>query len=117
MVAAIFVLEGDGVIVQTESGIFVRSAEVDRERERLDRVVVVVELQVLDEAVAILDDPVDADADAGLGLEDESSAHGDNLGDLHDEDRLYGTLSVLAIVDGVGCDLRESERCCDDGFI
>lgn len=81
---AVFVPERDGIIVQTESGGFVMFVEVDREGQGLDGAVVVVELHVLDKTVAILDDPIDTDADAGLGMENEGCAQSDDLGDLHD---------------------------------
>lgn len=83
MVLVIFVPERNGVVIHVESGIFVRSAEVDREGEGLGRGVVVVDPHVLDGAEVIVHISIDANADASLGLEGEGSAQSDDLGDLH----------------------------------
>lgn len=79
-----FVLERNGVGIQMESGLVVRGGEIDWVGEGFDPGVVVLQLQVLDGLIAVFDSSVDADADAGLGLESEGSAQSDDLGDLHD---------------------------------
>lgn len=97
VVLAVFVLERHGVIIQGETGLFVVEAEVDGEGRGFDHVVVVEELHLLDRLVVALGVSIDADADAGLSLEDESGAQSGDLRDFHD-----GRWSRCCVVVGVG---------------
>lgn len=97
MVLAVFVLECHGVIIQGETSFFVVESEVDREGRGFDHIVVVEELHLLNGLIVALGVSIDADANAGLSLEDESGAQSGDLRDFHD-----GRWSRWCVVVGVG---------------
>jgi hypothetical protein len=73
MVFPILILQLDVIVIDLH-GLWERRGELVRSGGGSDGAVVVVEFDILDDAEAVAGDvPVDANADAGLGLEEESA--------------------------------------------
>lgn len=91
----IFVLECGAVIADRNIVLFARSSEVDRIGVSLDGLIVVVKLYVLDGIIAAVGISVDADANASMSLENESSTQSDDLRDLHDESWIGWLIGIV----------------------